>query len=74
MFKNLSKCSFGIVDLYSKLKSCSMAGKQVYEVPSDNVGGSSSCIAVCNRGTDIQKVNGVCFPQFLSYLMTLLSV
>lgn len=33
----------------------SMAGKQVYEVPSDNVGGSSSCIAVCNRGTDIQK-------------------
>ncbi|MFS7909478.1 putative vacuolar protein sorting-associated protein [Helianthus anomalus] len=33
----------------------SMAGKQVYEVPSSNVGGSSSCIAVCTRGMDIQK-------------------
>nr|GEV02157.1 vacuolar protein sorting-associated protein 62 [Tanacetum cinerariifolium] len=33
----------------------SMAGKQVYDVPSDNVGGSSSCIAVCIRGMDIQK-------------------
>ncbi|XP_024982723.1 uncharacterized protein LOC112519038 isoform X5 [Cynara cardunculus var. scolymus] len=33
----------------------SMAGKQVYEVPSNNVGGSSSCIAVCIRGMDIQK-------------------
>lgn len=33
----------------------SMAGKQVYEVPPDNVGGSSSCIAVCIRGMDIQK-------------------
>lgn len=36
-----------------------MAGKQVYEVPANNVGGSSSCIAVCIRGTDIQKVNGL---------------
>ncbi|XP_071698618.1 uncharacterized protein [Rutidosis leptorrhynchoides] len=33
----------------------SMAGKQVYEVPPGNVGGSSSCIAVCIRGMDIQK-------------------
>nr|XP_043635621.1 uncharacterized protein LOC122606820 [Erigeron canadensis] len=33
----------------------SMAGKQVYEVPSNNVGGSSSCIAVCIRGMDMQK-------------------
>ncbi|KAJ9559357.1 hypothetical protein OSB04_013971 [Centaurea solstitialis] len=33
----------------------SMAGKQVYEVPSNNVGGSSTCIAVCIRGMDIQK-------------------
>ncbi|XP_076932508.1 uncharacterized protein LOC143598077 [Bidens hawaiensis] len=33
----------------------SMAGKQVYEVPSNNIGGSSSCIAVCIRGMDIQK-------------------
>ncbi|KAD5802908.1 hypothetical protein E3N88_14268 [Mikania micrantha] len=32
----------------------SMAGKQVYEVPSNSVGGSS-CIALCIRGTDIQK-------------------
>ncbi|KAI3677367.1 hypothetical protein L1987_86993 [Smallanthus sonchifolius] len=31
-----------------------MAGKQVYEVPSNNVGGSS-CIALCTRGMDIQK-------------------
>ncbi|KAL8205058.1 hypothetical protein R6Q57_010681 [Mikania cordata] len=33
----------------------SMAGKQLYEVPSNKVGGSSSCIAVCIRGMDIQK-------------------
>lgn len=51
---------------FSKLKCCSMAGKQVYEVPSDNVGGSSSCIAVCIRGMDIQKVSDVCFAHFVS--------
>ncbi|KAI7737218.1 hypothetical protein M8C21_001541, partial [Ambrosia artemisiifolia] len=33
----------------------SMAGKQVYEVPSNSVGGSSSCIALCIRGMDIQQ-------------------
>ncbi|KAI3512412.1 hypothetical protein L1887_19727 [Cichorium endivia] len=33
----------------------SMAGKQVLEVPPNSVGGSSSCIAVYNRGMDIQK-------------------
>ncbi|KAL7618287.1 hypothetical protein Lser_V15G01600 [Lactuca serriola] len=33
----------------------SMAGKQVYEVPPDSLGGSSSCVAVYNRGMDIQK-------------------
>ncbi|XP_035834787.1 uncharacterized protein LOC110887015 isoform X3 [Helianthus annuus] len=33
----------------------SMAGKQLYEVPSDSVGGSPSCIALCIRGMDIQK-------------------
>ncbi|KAI8561923.1 hypothetical protein RHMOL_Rhmol04G0379800 [Rhododendron molle] len=33
----------------------SMAGKQVYEVPPTNVGGSVSCIAVSTRGMDTQK-------------------
>ncbi|XP_065863891.1 uncharacterized protein [Euphorbia lathyris] len=33
----------------------SMAGRQVYEVPSSNVGGSAFCIAVCFRGMDIQQ-------------------
>ncbi|XP_028051145.1 uncharacterized protein LOC114255802 isoform X2 [Camellia sinensis] len=33
----------------------SMAGKQVYEVPPMNVGGSVSCLAVSVRGMDIQK-------------------
>ncbi|GJS95677.1 hypothetical protein Tco_0802645 [Tanacetum coccineum] len=31
-----------------------------HEVPSDNVGGSSSCIAVCIRGMGIQTVNDIC--------------
>lgn len=35
---------------------CSMAGKQVYDVPPTNVGGSHFCVAVCTRGVDIQKV------------------
>ncbi|XVE82332.1 hypothetical protein DITRI_Ditri15bG0139900 [Diplodiscus trichospermus] len=33
----------------------SMAGKQVHEVPSTNIGGSSFCIAVSPRGMDTQK-------------------
>ncbi|XAR56952.1 hypothetical protein NMG60_11024929 [Bertholletia excelsa] len=33
----------------------SMSGKQVYEVPPANVGGSASCIAVSARGVDTQK-------------------
>ncbi|KAH6757936.1 calcium-dependent lipid-binding family protein [Perilla frutescens var. hirtella] len=33
----------------------SMAGKQVCDVPSTNVGGSLCCIAVSTRGMDIQK-------------------
>ncbi|KAL6576075.1 hypothetical protein OROHE_000546 [Orobanche hederae] len=33
----------------------SMAGKQVCDVPSTNVGGSTFCIAVSTRGMDIQK-------------------
>ncbi|GAB4828173.1 hypothetical protein Ancab_035090 [Ancistrocladus abbreviatus] len=36
-------------------RCCSMAGKQVYEVPPANVGGSLFCIAVCFRGMDLQK-------------------
>ncbi|KAK1425949.1 hypothetical protein QVD17_14616 [Tagetes erecta] len=37
------------------LRCSSMDGKQVYEVPSNSVGGSSYCIALCIRGMDIQK-------------------
>ncbi|CAK9187594.1 unnamed protein product [Ilex paraguariensis] len=33
----------------------SMAGKQVYEVPSTNVSGSPSCVSVSVRGLDTQK-------------------
>ncbi|KAG9136747.1 hypothetical protein Leryth_004514 [Lithospermum erythrorhizon] len=33
----------------------SMSGKQVFEVPVANVGGSPLCIAVCARGMDYQK-------------------
>ncbi|GMH18990.1 hypothetical protein Nepgr_020831 [Nepenthes gracilis] len=40
---------------HSYRRCCSMAGKQVYEVPSANVGGSLFCIAVCHRGIDLQK-------------------
>jgi len=42
-----------------------MAGKQVFEVPSANVGGSLFSIAVCMRGMDVQKVRNV---HFLAYL------
>ncbi|KAL5782083.1 hypothetical protein ACOSP7_007112 [Xanthoceras sorbifolium] len=33
----------------------SMTGRQVFEVPPTNIGGSSFCIAVCLRAMDIQK-------------------
>lgn len=33
-----------------------MAAKQLYDVPPSSVGGSPFCIAVSNRGMDIQKV------------------
>ncbi|XP_052204938.1 uncharacterized protein LOC127809843 isoform X2 [Diospyros lotus] len=36
-------------------RSSSMAGKQVFEIPPANVGGSVSCIAVCSRGMESQK-------------------
>jgi hypothetical protein len=36
---------------------CSMAGRQVLDVPPMNVGGSPFCIAVSTRGMDIQKVS-----------------
>ena len=36
-----------------------MVGKQVYEVPPNNVGGSVSCVAVSIRGMDTHKVNNV---------------
>ncbi|XP_073012998.1 uncharacterized protein [Typha latifolia] len=34
---------------------CSMAGRQVIEIPSTSVGGSLYAVAVCSRGVDIQK-------------------
>lgn len=40
-----------------------MVGKQVYEVPPTNVGGSVSCIAVSTRGMDTQKVNLTDFDE-----------
>ncbi|GAB2300237.1 hypothetical protein Dimus_034275 [Dionaea muscipula] len=36
-------------------KLLSMGGKQVYEIPPANIGGSLSSIAVCFRGMDLQK-------------------
>ncbi|KAM3227150.1 hypothetical protein ACQJBY_059203 [Aegilops geniculata] len=36
-------------------RCCSMASRQVFDVPSANVGGSLYSIAVCSRGADIQK-------------------
>uniref|UniRef100_A0ACD5YZI2 Uncharacterized protein n=1 Tax=Avena sativa TaxID=4498 RepID=A0ACD5YZI2_AVESA len=35
-------------------RCCSMASRQVFEVPSTNVGGSLYSIAVCSRGADMQ--------------------
>ncbi|KAL3505576.1 hypothetical protein ACH5RR_030958 [Cinchona calisaya] len=40
---------------HSYERCSSMAGKQVFEVPPTNVGGSLSCLAVCVRGVDAQK-------------------
>ncbi|XP_040944166.1 uncharacterized protein [Gossypium hirsutum] len=37
------------------LRYLSMAGRQVHEVPSTNIGGSPFCIAVSPRGMDTQK-------------------
>lgn len=46
-----------------------MVGKQVYEVPPSNVGGSVSCIAVSIRGMDSQKVNIAGFDEiFVDYI------
>lgn len=39
-----------------------MAGKQVYEVPPKNIGGSELCIAVSARGIDTQKVGDCSIP------------
>lgn len=38
---------------------CSMAGRQVFEVPPANIGGSPFCTAVSFRGMDAQKVSHV---------------
>ncbi|KAK9670363.1 hypothetical protein RND81_13G196500 [Saponaria officinalis] len=40
---------------HSYQRCTSMAGKQVFEVPPANVGGSLFSVAVCSRGVDIQK-------------------
>lgn len=39
-----------------KVSMCSMAGRQVFEVPPANIGGSPYCLAVGIRGTDLKKV------------------
>ncbi|XP_062219043.1 uncharacterized protein LOC133918926 [Phragmites australis] len=36
-------------------RCCSMASRQVFEVPSNSVGGSLYSIGVCSRGSDTQK-------------------
>ena len=56
---------------------CSMAGKQVFEVPPANVGGSLCCLAVCVRGVDAKKVGNVYFDDqvvdyFFFWLLDLL--
>lgn len=48
-------CCF-IIIVSHLLMWCSMGGKQVFEVPPTSVGGSHSCLAVCVRGVDAQKV------------------
>ncbi|XP_071939359.1 uncharacterized protein [Coffea arabica] len=40
---------------HSYQRCLSMAGKQVFEVPPANVGGSLCCLAVCVRGVDAKK-------------------
>lgn len=42
-----------------------MASKHVFEVPPTNVGGLASCIGVCARGIDSQKVGDSDFIQLL---------
>ena len=47
---------FDIRRLDYKICMCSMAGRQVFEVPPENVGGSPYCLAVGLRGTNLKKV------------------
>lgn len=47
-----------------------MAGKQVYEVPPANVGGSPYCIAVSVRGMDNQKVGCAEFKWKVSCIVS----
>lgn len=46
-----------------------MAGKHIFEVPPTNVGGITSCIGVCARGVDSQKVDDADFIQLLLYVL-----
>lgn len=43
----------------TNIADVSLAGRQVIEVSPASVGGSLFCLAVCVRGTDVQKVNSV---------------
>ncbi|KAL9249938.1 Intermembrane lipid transfer protein VPS13-like protein [Drosera capensis] len=57
-FLVLSGCYLYVLDsrMARSYRRClSMGGKQVYEVPSTNVGGSLFSIVVCSRGMDLQK-------------------
>lgn len=47
---------------------CSMASRQVFDVPSASVGGSLYSIAVCSRGADMQKVIFLAFLPFFNFV------
>lgn len=55
----LLACRFLIYASCTDIADVSLAGRQVIEVSPASVGGSLFCLAVCVRGTDVQKVNYV---------------
>lgn len=57
-----------VLSFNMKLLFCSMASRQVNEVPLSNVGGSPFCIAVCSRGMDIQQVSHLLLVLYSIFL------
>ena len=45
--------------IYFHFGCCSMAGRQVFDVPPTNIGGLPFCIAISYRGLEIQKASPV---------------